>query len=470
MNRLSSQQRKLTYFGGMLLLLIPIIWLGTPSGRTPGSGGTIARLREQLDMGESDLGELDPSGSAMNFALLGLRGVAANILWMQADEQKNHKDWPAMRTTTESIIRLQPHFVKVWEYNGWNLAYNVSVEWDAVPDRYFWVKEGGKFLMKGVERNRRSPDLHWHVGRVYGPKIGLSDEARYFRRYFLQDPGPEFNNGLDRDWNARGEDNYLVAKDWFSRANEAELKTRQSIMDRTIFRSYPGRSQLDYATALQKYGYGEELDRETAGRKLSDAEQEALQDRIREKLRDQTREAWSVAFDDWTKKYGGELFTVDFIGHIINLRLEMTDAEIKDLAKTPDDVAWLRRAVNQYQNMTNYRYWRTRALCEAEPQTADAHWLLFAAKEQYRKQNLSKAQELAEQSMVNFEKVLNKYPELTDEDQFVEQCLTAILIWQYVHRLAGERVPEDFPLKSVWQSKQEVLPEIQSRFDRMFAQ
>lgn len=466
MNNLTSQHRKFVYLGAILLLLIPIIWLGMPADGTPNSGGTISRLRQQLDLGESDLGDLDPSGAAMNLALLGLRGVAANILWIQAEEQKNHKDWAELRVTTDSIIRLQPHYVKVWEYNGWNLAFNVSAEWDAVPDRYFWVKEGGKFLQRGVERNRRSPDLKWHVGRVYGPKIGLSDEARFFRRYFYQDPDPQYDNGPDPEFNNSGEDNYLVAKRWFQTANDAEKEARQSIMDRSIFRSYPARSQLDYAAALYKYGFREEYDREVGDRKLTDEEAKALELRVREKLKEQTRQAWALGLEDWTVRYGQELFAVEYLpGVIVQMRLEMADDEIRSLGKTPEGTAQLRRAVDQYQKMNNYRYWRTRALCESEPETAEAHWALFAAKEEYRKQNPA-ARTFAEQSMALFEKTLEKYPELRDEDNFVEEALTAVLVWNLYMRLEGEKLPEMYPLKTLWEEKQALVPEIERRFER----
>jgi hypothetical protein len=467
MNRLGSQQRKLIYLGGILLLLIPIITLGLPADGTPDSGGAVARLRQNLDLGESNLGELDPSGSAMNLVLLGLRGVAANILWLQAEEQKTHKDWEQMRVTTEQIIRLQPHFVKVWEYNGWNLAFNVSAEWDAVGDRYFWVKEGGKFLQKGVARNRQSSDLAWHVGRVYGPKIGLADEARYYRRFFRQDPDPKFNQGPDQDWNDRDEDNYLVGKTWFQRANDVEGQgNRQTIMDRTIFRSYPARAQLDYAAALQKFGFSEEYDRTVGDTEPSGEAREALKERLRNQLREQTREAWEVGFSDWTQKYGQELFPIDYLGTLVQIRLEMTEDEIRDLAKTPDKISIFRVAVNQYQNMTNYRYWRTRALCEAEPDTAEAHWQLFAAGEEYFRQNVEKSMDIALKSMQLYEKVLEKYPELRDEDNFVENCLTAVLVWQLSHKLAGAKTPEEFPLKAMWDARQEQIPEIQKRFER----
>ena len=147
MNNLTSLQRKLVYLGGIVLLLIPIILLGGPpepapvnptgAGRSEGSpGGYLAQKRVEYGLGESDLGNVDPASSTMNLLLLGFRGIATSMLWMDAQKQQRDKDWAGLRATTESIILLQPHFLKVWHFQGWNLAYNVSAEWDGVADRY----------------------------------------------------------------------------------------------------------------------------------------------------------------------------------------------------------------------------------------------------------------------------------------------------------------------------------------------
>src|SRR6516165_8520729 len=123
MNNLTSLQRKLVYTGGIVLLLIPIVWLGAPpepvsanpTGAAPStgsSGGLLAQKRVEFNLGESDLGNVDPASSTMNLLLLGFRGIATNMLWMDAVEQHRNKDWASLRATTESIILLQPHFLK----------------------------------------------------------------------------------------------------------------------------------------------------------------------------------------------------------------------------------------------------------------------------------------------------------------------------------------------------------------------
>ena len=74
MNDLTSRQRKLLYLGGIILLFIPIILLARPPepalGKVvqPNPGGTLARMRVEHNLGESDLGNVDPASSTMNQA------------------------------------------------------------------------------------------------------------------------------------------------------------------------------------------------------------------------------------------------------------------------------------------------------------------------------------------------------------------------------------------------------------------
>jgi hypothetical protein len=440
MNRLSSQQRKFAYLAGILVLLVPIILLGMPSDGRPKSGGYLAQLRSEHDLGESDLGQVDPSSASMNLVLLGLRGVAANLLWMDLEYYKDRKDWAQMRATTESIIRLQPHFAKVWEYNGWNLAYNTSAEWDAVPDRYYWVKEGGKFLGRGVERNNDATNLYYHAGRIHQQKVGQSDEKKYFRDYYFADPDPKFGGTNDPEFNTDNIDNFLMGKKWFYAANDSELRRKQNIQDRTIFRSSPARAQFDYAAARQEDG----------------------------KFDDETREAWAEALSDWTVKYGQEPFTIPWEEGQVDIRMEMTPEEIRQATTSDAAAAQLARAVDAYQKMTNYRYWRTRGLSEAEQVTSDAHREFYLAGEEYKQQNLNAALKLVSSSMEKFEQVLKKYPELRDEDRMVEECMLAIMLYENIHRLNGERLPDEFPLKTLAEEKGGLREQIEDQFKRRF--
>ena len=162
MSSFNSRQRKMAYGIGIVLLLVPIVYLGFPAkqnaaaGEQSGGLGVLARMRQDYDLGEATLGQVDPSSSAMNLVLLGLRGPAASVLHLKAIEYQERKQWAKLKATVDSIILLQPHYVQIWKFQGWNLAYNVSREWDKVDDRFYWVKEGIKFLILGTERNSDS--------------------------------------------------------------------------------------------------------------------------------------------------------------------------------------------------------------------------------------------------------------------------------------------------------------------------
>lgn len=436
----------------MLVLLVPIIFFGLPAGgkdstgkETP--GGALAELRKKHDLGESNLGNVDPSSLTMNLVLLGLRGIAVNQLWIQMDTAKTAKDWTRMREATESIVKLQPHYEKVWDFNGWNLAWNTSAEWDAIPDRYYWVKEGGKFMLEGVERNQKSTELRFRAATIFQKKIGVADEAKFFRKYFVSDPDPAFEGGPDPKVNPEGRDNYLVAHDWYEAAvdNERRWNVAQHVTDRTTFHALPPRCLFDYAQALQKDGQFGEI----------------------------TQTAWRDAFDEWVGKFGGEILISPMVlpnGEkvLIRYKLEATAEDIDSLASTPEQRQWVTKTIDDFQKIVNYRYWRTRGMSESEQETADAHRIFFEAGEKYRAQNFVDAQKEVFEAMKKFENVLAKYPDLFFEDNMVEECMLAVMMWLDIHKFNDERPPQEFPLRTLWQDQQGRMGEIEREFQRRF--
>jgi hypothetical protein len=373
-----------------------------------------------------------------------MRGIAVNYLWIELDEQKDMKRWAEMQATTKSIVRLQPHYERVWDINGWNLAYNTSAEWDAVPDRYYWVKEGAKLLQQGVERNLRSTELYYRVGKIFQQKIGYADEAVDYRKYFLHDPDPAFKGGPDQEINPDSLDNFLAAKIWYEKAVVRDERRAQHILDHSLFVATPSRCQFDYAQSLQKDGkFGEE-----------------------------TRAAWEDARKDWTEKYGRMPIHAVIPPDECDIVLEMTEEDIKQRASNPDEEAKIRRAVDAYQKMANYRYWRTRAFAEAETETAEAHRSFYEAKVAYRNQDFTRAETAAFEGMKGFDDIMKRpeYGSLTDEDVLCEECLLGWKIWDDLHQLKQEKVPDEFPLKWLVQLKagnDQVMGQVNKQFNRL---
>lgn len=445
MNRLTARQRKLIYGAGIVLLTIPIIWLGRPATRDD-AGGALAKMRARHKLGEASLGEIDPSSATMNLVLLGLRGIATDLLWMQADEQKRTKNWAPLKATVNSITLLQPHYVKVWDFQSWNLAYNVSAEWDGVEDRYYWVKEGAKFLTKGIERNKDVPKLpHWQA-RIIGQKIGIADEWRYYRRFFKHDPDPsvpEYPGGPDPELNPLGRDNYLVAKDLYREANEKEATNH--VPSRALFRSQWAHSQIEYAMMLQREGVFEE----------------AVQ-----------KGPWEVAYRDWTEGFGQETFaTPIYYGdkvYTVGLRMDPSEEEIAAIAREHElPVEVVRRTVRQSQSIVNYQYWKQRADAERRGETEEAHRKFYEAHRLVFEENeLDRAQQLVEEALEQYSFAYNTYFQGIQTDRSaVEEGLRGLLLWEYIHKLQGKPMPsieERFgpTINNLWNRYQVDLPDL----------
>ena len=132
-----TQINRIIYVVLILLCIYPLYMLGQPStlkktdgGEEVTPGGKLSQIRMEKGLAEVNLGEIDPTSSTIKLATLGLRGVAVAILWHQSQEFEKRLDWNNVIATSNQIIRLEPHFISVWEFLGWRLSYNASAEFD----------------------------------------------------------------------------------------------------------------------------------------------------------------------------------------------------------------------------------------------------------------------------------------------------------------------------------------------------
>ena len=376
MNDLTPRQRKIGYLAALVLLTIPITLLGRPASvasadRAAGDdeGGLLAQKRDEYTLGEASLGNVDPSSSTMNLVLFGLRGVATNMLWIDAADAKEKKDWARLRSDVDSITLLQPHYEKVWDFQGWNLAYNVAAEWDGVPDRWYWVKEGTKFVMDGVDRNAQSPNLRFKVGQIMGQKIGNADEKSFYRGYWVRDPDADrFGGETDSEFNrdpARTRTfphHHLGSKAWYRYAIEgAQLPgASRPPMTEELFGAKPAEAQRQYAEAIEEEG------------EFADA-----------------AAAWTDARRDWVDELGKRPFATPW-GTPVFLEADaddlrrLTDEANANLAAygldrrvTPEVVAG---EIGRKRQSLNFDFWAAKAELEARPETVEARKLVYEGK------------------------------------------------------------------------------------------
>lgn len=225
MSQSISFWRKVIYVAAIALLLFPLYFIGRPATRD-GGGGVLAQLRKEYGLSQANLGEIDPASESMKLATLGMRGVAANLLWQKAFDYKMREEWDNFSATTNQITKLQPNYIYIWEFQAHNLSYNISVEFDDYRQRYHWVKKGISFLIEGIHYNRENPRLLHYTGWITGQKIGRADEHVQFRELFRNDD--DFHDQLNTEVfvdNAIGydgrPDNWLVSRLWYERAERS---------------------------------------------------------------------------------------------------------------------------------------------------------------------------------------------------------------------------------------------------------
>lgn len=136
-----------------------------------------------------------PSLAFATVAMGAFRGLVVDVLWIRADKLKQEGQFFDAKQLAEWITTLQPRFAEVWEFQAWNMAYNISVAIPATqPDqRWQWVKNGYELIRdQGIELNPKSILLYQELARIFQNKIGgISDDAhKYYKLQLAWAMGP----------------------------------------------------------------------------------------------------------------------------------------------------------------------------------------------------------------------------------------------------------------------------------------
>jgi hypothetical protein len=345
-------------------------------------GRRLEALQAEKGIAEASLGEVNPASAAFQLVLGGLKGPAVTILWWQAQDLERHGQYFKIEPCVRSMTLLAPHFQRPWEFQAWNLAFNIAANWESVGDKYYWIKRGVNYQMDAVRTNANQADLEWYVGYMYFNRIGTSDEKAFLRKMFREDPDLEFtqaSSGL--------KDNFEKAFDWYTRANATcvRLNRRPKRMAPHPFMCQPSLSKTNYAETMGKEG--------TFGLP-------AIQ-------------AWERAYREWIRfgSMGGTDRDRDLI-----YKLEYTDSE--RAALTPEQLYW----ANRYDDMVKYRYWKERCRVEAAPEVQEAREAIHRADEARAEGRYNEAVAAYERGLPLWRELMIKNATFRDDISFREFC------------------------------------------------
>ncbi|MEO7300023.1 MAG: hypothetical protein ABI042_15765 [Verrucomicrobiota bacterium] len=118
-------------------------------------------------------------------ALGGFRGLLANALWIRANDLQENDKFFEMVQLSDWITKLEPHFVQVWLFQGWNMSYNISVKFSDPADRWRWVQRAiALYRDEALRYNPDEPLLYRELSWVYQHKMGnnLDDAQNFYKK------------------------------------------------------------------------------------------------------------------------------------------------------------------------------------------------------------------------------------------------------------------------------------------------
>jgi hypothetical protein len=491
MNKRASFIRKIAYLVALVVLAIPIFRLSEPA-TAKRDGGRLAQLRTVHQLGQANLGEVDPASETMRFLTLGLRGVAVTALWEKANYYRKVEDWTNLTATLEQLAKLQPNFITFWKYQAWNLTYNVSVEFDDYHDRYYYVIRGINFLKEGERYNSDNPQLLSDLGWFIGHKIGRADEHEQYRRLFKADP--DFHPP-DRTPDER--DNWLVSKEWYQKAVDAVDIKHKGLGKKSpaMFFSDPAKSQMSYAEAIEEDGFfdkghrgwtkaGEEWrqfgrrpiehsfgpllrlgEEPRLAKEVADlrAELDGLVPGLREQLADGKRQALTaderklletpreqIAADDAPEWYR------------LDDRVKVSDRDVADriasdqpekknqvfkLVRRLDESERELQYTQSYKHNLNYDYWQLRCDFEQTANALAARESMYRARAAARAADIEKAKQLYHDAFSKWRLVVDEFPALLEDDTvFGDDLIQDTKRYRDVLDQRSETLDETYPL------------------------
>lgn len=499
--------RKIGFLVVIALLLLPLFWLGQPAtsparGARGGPGGVLAQLRTRYGLSEAELGEIDPTSEAMRLSTLGLRGIAANILWTKADIYKMKKDWTNLSATLEQLVKLEPHFISVWRFQAWNLSYNVSAEFDDYRKRYEWVIRGINFLQKGIRYNEREPKLLWDTGWFIAQKIGRADEWKQFRRLFKQDDDFHGPRPVEE------RDNWLVGKEWFARGEELveQGAVLRGISPLLFFSDRP-MCQMNYSEFLAKDGiFGERAkqsweralhewleygnrefptyeggtirlnDKERFDQraqeiwdeleKLAPGLRVKIEQEKRARLRPEEREALDTPPEERTPTQQALAFEAARKVHITHREVAQRitgprRAEALKLAEEAEKALEMSRKIEQQRVIVNFEYWRMRAQFEQTPQAIEAREYIYRGDEAFRAADLTRAKQYYDLGLQKWRELLDlpQFPQLKRDGNTGRELIDVIRNYQRILDARDEPWPRPFILQDIIDLHKDSVPD-----------
>ena len=207
---------------GLLCVVVSLSLLFAASTRLD----PINKTREDLKLvSNTALENAPPSLAFATIAMGAFRGLVVDILWIRAENLKEEGQFFDAKQLAEWITTLQPRFAQVWDFQGWNMAYNISVAMPASQwqERWKWVKNGYELIRdKGIKYNPKSIMLYRSLAWIFQHKMGgVTDDCH---KHYKRELALEMRSLLG----------YPMTNQYFDKLEAAPKELKETLQDEKV--------------------------------------------------------------------------------------------------------------------------------------------------------------------------------------------------------------------------------------------
>ena len=172
-----------------LLVILAVGFIALAAWRIP----VVTELRRQYDLETAnplDQAEIVSELPIPTVALFTFRSLAIDYLWIRADTLKNKGEYFDALHLARLICKLQPNLGAVWDFQAWNMAYNISVAMPTCPERWHWVDAGIRLLRdEGLHFTPEDTVIYRSLSWILQHKVGeIGDDChRFYKLKFATD-------------------------------------------------------------------------------------------------------------------------------------------------------------------------------------------------------------------------------------------------------------------------------------------
>ena len=147
-----------------------------------------------------------PATLAITTIALGpLRSLMVNVLMWRAVRLQDEGNYFEAIQLAEWISMLQPKQVPVWRFQGWNMAFNLSVAVNSAEESWNWVLQGIRLLRdKGLSFNPRNKDIQRELCSIFLNKMSSDRDPHhlYYKRQWAKLMSQYLPHGTREDMEA----------------------------------------------------------------------------------------------------------------------------------------------------------------------------------------------------------------------------------------------------------------------------